>query len=140
MAQATRERERESTRARDGNGRVPDGPAALSTRSWFGVLRRTVREFKEDNLTDWAAALTYYGIFALFPSLLALISILGLIGPSATQPLLDNLNAVGPGPAKTIVAGAIKNLQKSQGAAGALFVVGLENGRASCRDMVQNAG
>jgi membrane protein len=61
MAQATRERERQSTRARDGNGRAPDGPADLGKRSWFGVLKRTAREFKEDNLTDWAAALTYYG-------------------------------------------------------------------------------
>jgi len=123
MAQATRERER--ARTGDGDGRVPDGPRQLSRRSWFGVLRRTVREFKEDNLTDWAAALTYYGIFALFPALLALISILGLIGPSATQPLLDNVSSVAPGPAKSIVTSAIKNLQQNQGAAGVLFVVGL---------------
>jgi membrane protein len=123
MAQATRERER--ARIDDGDGRAPEGPQQLSGRSWFGVLKRTVREFKDDNLTDWAAALTYYGIFALFPALLALISILGLIGPSATQPLLDNVSSVAPGPAKSIVTSAIKNLQQNQGAAGVLFVVGL---------------
>jgi membrane protein len=89
------------------------------------VLRRTVREFKQDNLTDWAAALTYYGILSIFPMLLALISILGLIGTSATQPLLDNLNTVAPGPAKDIFTSAIQDLHKSQGAAGVLFVVGL---------------
>ena len=43
------------------------GPTDLSGRSWFGVLKRTVREFREDNLTDWAAALTYYGVLAIFP-------------------------------------------------------------------------
>ena len=123
MAQATRQRER--ARIDDGDGRAPEGPQQLSGRSWFGVLKRTVREFKDDNLTDWAAALTYYGIFALFPALLALISILGLIGPSATQPLLDNLKTLAPGPANTIVSSAIKNLQQNQGAAGVLFVVGL---------------
>jgi membrane protein len=89
------------------------------------VLKRTIREFKEDNLTDWAAALTYYGILSIFPMLIALVSILGLIGTSATTPLLDNLNTVAPGPAKDIFTNAIKELNKSQGAAGVLFVVGL---------------
>ena len=84
-----------------------------------------MRAFRADNLTDWAAALTYYGIQAIFPALLALVSILGLIGHSATQPLIDNLGSVAPGPAKQIFTSAIQNLQKSQGAAGILFVVGL---------------
>jgi membrane protein len=78
---------------------APGGPTDLNVRSWKGVATRTFREFKEDNLTDWAAALTYYGVLAIFPALLALVSILGLVGPSATQPLIDNLNAVAPGPA-----------------------------------------
>jgi membrane protein len=89
------------------------------------VLRRTVREFREDNLTDWAAALTYYGILAIFPMLIVLVSILGLVGTSATQPLIDNLGKVAPGPAQQIFTSAITNLQKSQGTAGVLFVVGL---------------
>jgi membrane protein len=89
------------------------------------VLRRTVREFKEDNLTDWAAALTYYGILSIFPALLALVSLLGLIGQSATQPLIDHVGAVAPGAAKQIFTSAIQNLQRSQGAAGVLFFVGL---------------
>src|SRR3954452_2595503 len=89
------------------------------------TLKRTVHEFREDNLTDWAAALTYYGILAIFPALLALVSVLGLIGHSATQPLIDNLGKVAPGPAQDIFTSAIKNLQKSQGAAGVAFVVGL---------------
>src|SRR3954449_392283 len=103
----------------------PGGPTDLNARSWKGVATRTFREFKEDNLTDWAAALTYYGILAVFPALLALVSVLGLIGPSATQPLIDNLNAVAPGPAKQIVTSAVQNLQRNSGAAGLLFVVGL---------------
>jgi membrane protein len=94
-------------------------------RHWWPVLKRTVREFKEDNLTDWAAALTYYGVLAIFPALIVLVSILGLVGTSATQPLIDNLGAVAPGPAKEIFTSAIQNLQGDQGAAGVLFVVGL---------------
>jgi len=93
--------------------------------SWWGVLRRTVREFREDNLTDWAAALTYYAILSIFPALLVFVSVLGLIGESATQPLLDNLTEVAPGPAQEIFTSAIQNLNESQGAAGVLFLVGL---------------
>src|SRR5919204_2282214 len=104
---------------------APGTPAKLRKRSWIGVFARTVREFKRDNLTDWAAALTYYGILAIFPALLALVSILGLLGSGTTQPLIDNLGKVAPGPAKDIFTSAIQNLQKSQGAAGILFVVGL---------------
>ena len=104
---------------------VPDEPTDLPARSWWGVLKRTVGEFQDDNLTDWAAALTYYAILSIFPALLALISILGLVGQSATQPLTDNLGKVAPGPAKDIFTSAIQNLQRGQGAAGILFVVGL---------------
>src|SRR5215217_5479007 len=94
-------------------------------RRWWPVLKRTVKEFKEDNLTDWAAALTYYAVLAIFPALIVLVSILGLVGQSATQPLLDELGTVAPGPAKEIFTNAIKNLQGSQGTAGVVFVVGL---------------
>src|SRR5437763_12606086 len=102
-----------------------DHPGELGTRSWWGVLKRTVREFQADNLTDWAAALTYYGILAIFPMLIVLVSILGLIGTSATQPLINNLGKVAPGPAQQIFTSAITNLQHSKGAAGIVFVVGL---------------
>jgi membrane protein len=91
----------------------------------MGVLKRTVKEFREDNLTDWAAALTYYGVLAIFPALIVLVSVLGLIGESATQPLIDNLGSVAPGPAQEIFTSAIRNIQGSQGAAGVAFVIGL---------------
>jgi membrane protein len=91
----------------------------------WGTLRRTVREFREDDLTDWAAALTYYGVLAIFPALIVLVSVLGLIGSSATQPLIDNLGQVAPGPAQKIFTDAITNIQDSQGAAGVFFFVGL---------------
>jgi membrane protein len=103
----------------------PESPTDLRGRSWLGVLKRTGKEFSDDNLTDWAAALTYYGVLSIFPALIVLVSILGLIGESATQPLIDNLGSVAPGPAKDIFTSAIENLQGSQGAAGVFFVIGI---------------
>jgi membrane protein len=111
--------------ARFGRDSAPDEPTDLGRRGWWAALKRTVTEFRKDNLTDWAAALTYYGVLAIFPALIVLVSILGLVGKSATQPLIDNLGTVAPGPAKEIFTNAIKNLEGSQGAAGVLFVVGL---------------
>jgi membrane protein len=109
----------------DPTDEAPDGPTDLSGRSWWAVLKRTVKEFKADNLTDWAAALTYYGVLAIFPAIIALISIIGLIGPSATQPILDNLQALAPGPANDILSGAVKQVANSRGGASIAFFVGI---------------
>src|SRR5947209_6214224 len=124
MTQTTREREPAAGVQRS-DARPPEHPAKLRGRSWFGVLKRTGREFSADNLTDWAAALTYYGIQAIFPALLVLVAILGLVGKSATQSLIQNLGKVAPGPAQQIFTSAIENLQRSKGAAGVLAIVGI---------------
>ena len=60
----------------------PEQPTDLPKPAWGGVFKRTLREFSDDNLTDLAAALTYYGVLAIFPMLLVIVSVLGLIGPS----------------------------------------------------------
>jgi membrane protein len=112
-----------------GGGQSPaDGgrsPGGGGRDTWTAVLKRTVSEFQRDGLTDWAAALTYYGILSIFPALLALVSVLGLIGHSATEPLINNLHSLAPGPATQIVTDAIRNLQNGRGAAGVLFVIGI---------------
>jgi membrane protein len=105
--------------------RTPDSPTKLRGRSWFGVLKRTFTEFKKDNLTDWAAALTYYGIQAVFPALLVLVSIVGLVGANTAQSLINNLAGSAPGSAKTIITNAIHELQNNKGSAGVLFIVGI---------------
>jgi membrane protein len=110
---------------RPDEGRAPDDVTDLPRRSFLGVVKRAMRAFSDDKLTDWAAALTYYGVLAIFPTLLVLISVLGLFGRSATQPLIDNIGTLAPGPARQILTSAIRNLQNSQGSAGIAFVVGL---------------
>jgi membrane protein len=111
---------------RDGSaGQAPEEPTDLPKKSWKGVLKRTVAEFKDDNVTDWAAALTYYGILSIFPALLALVSILGVIGRSAIQPLIDNLGTIAPGAARDILESMLMQLQNNQGAAGIALIVGL---------------
>ena len=81
----------------DRNG-APATPADLRPRGWFSVLKRTVTEFRDDNLTDWAAALTYYTVLSVFPALIALVSIVGLAGqnPQTTNALLKIIDDIGP--------------------------------------------
>jgi membrane protein len=74
----------------------PDGPTELGSKGWFGALKRTLKEFSEDNISDWAAALTYYGVLSIFPGLLVLISLLGLLGPQTTQTVQDTVGQVAP--------------------------------------------
>jgi membrane protein len=106
--------------------RAPDEPTDLGGQGWLATLKRTLREFSNDKLPHWAAALTYYGVLSLFPALLALVSILGIVGPSATQPLIDNLSTVAPGPAREIVTGAVENIQNAnKGASTFAFIFSL---------------
>ncbi|MGW4638535.1 YihY/virulence factor BrkB family protein [Sphaerisporangium sp. NPDC004334] len=104
---------------------APEGPLQLSGRSWWGVLKRTVKEFQQDKVTDWAAALTYYAVLSLFPALLAAVSLLGLFGRPAIQPLIDNLGAVAPGPARDILGQVLTALQGSPRAAGVTTAIGI---------------
>ncbi|MEU2928968.1 YihY/virulence factor BrkB family protein [Streptomyces sp. NPDC007251] len=106
-------------------GAAPDAPTELPMRSWGAVLRGSLREFKDDELTDRAAALTYYGILAVFPALLVLVSILGLTGRSTTDKVLSNLQKLAPGSARDVITGAVKQVQGSAGIGSVLAIVGL---------------
>ena len=111
---------------RNGNGDAPDSPTDIKGRHWGQVLKRTVKEFREDNLTDWAAALTYYGVLALFPALIALVSIVGLLGQSTVNSLISNIQAIPGAPdAKNIVISAIKNISTHKSQAGIAFIIGI---------------
>ncbi|MEV0642698.1 YihY/virulence factor BrkB family protein [Streptomyces sp. NPDC050619] len=105
--------------------REPDTPTDMSRGSWGAVLKGTLREFKKDELTDRAAALTYYGILALFPALLALISLLGIVGQSATREVLDNIQTLAPGAARDVLSNAVREMQGNAGLGSVMAVVGL---------------
>jgi membrane protein len=88
-----------------------------------GTLKRTLKEFSEDNLTDWAAALTYYGVLALFPALIALLSIVGLLTDPAK--LSDAITAVVPQQSARTLEPVIEQIAGNTGAAGFGLILGL---------------
>ncbi len=91
------------------------------------TLRRTAREFQAKNLSDWAAALTYYGLLSLFPALIALVSLLGLFGDprTTTRSLTEIITSIGPESAARTFEGPIESVVSSRGTAGFAFVLGL---------------
>jgi YihY family inner membrane protein len=105
--------------------RAPERPTELPAGSWWAAVKRTVREFQVDNLSDWAAALTYYSVLSIFPALLVLVSLVDLAGSGTIQTLLDNLGQVAPGSVNPILETGIRNLQQTRGSAGVLALAGL---------------
>lgn len=92
----------------------------------FATLKRTVMEFGEDNLADWAAALTYYALMSLFPALIAFIGIVGLVADprGVTETITEIVNEIGPETAAQTFAGPIESITSSAGTAGFLAIVG----------------
>jgi membrane protein len=132
---AGRRPERGRTQADDSQDAVPAQPTAdrgvdelsdLPKRSYPAVLKRTAKEFGNDNITVWAAALTYYGVLSLFPGLLLVVTVLRLFGPDTVDAVIDNVSGLAPGPVASILDGAAKSLQEGrQGAAGLVAVLSL---------------
>jgi membrane protein len=114
--------------ASETGGRADYAPTGTDANpSMFGTLKRTIKEFSEDNVTDWAAALTYYGLLAIFPAIIALVSLLGLFGDPATttRALTDIVSQLAPGTAAETLRGPIESITSRRSAAGVAFVLGL---------------
>ena len=91
-----------------------------------GTLKRTVTEFSEDNGTDWAAALTYYALLALFPALTAIVSLIGLVAdPVTTTRELTEIGAAFNPAAAEALTGPIESISSNRSGAGIAFVVGV---------------
>jgi membrane protein len=137
METETHRNQDETARNGDGDGaRRGDGDGARrdyrptgseAKTGWLGALKRTVTEFSEDNLSDWAAALTYYGLLSLFPALIALVSIVGLVGDpqSTTRTITDIVTSIGPQSAAQTFSGPIESITSHRGTAGIALILGL---------------
>ena len=109
------------------SGRRPEGPPHARKGGIVQTVKRTIAEFKEDNLSDSAAALTYYSVLSIFPALIALVSIVGLVGDpkTVTNALTDVVSSIGPASAVDTFKGPIEETTSSRGSAGVLLIVGI---------------
>jgi len=93
----------------------------------MATLVRTLKEFKEDKLQHWAAALTYYAVLSMFPALLVMVALVGLFAnpDTVTRFLTDVIGALGPESAVDTFKEPIESVTADRGAAGILAIVGV---------------
>jgi membrane protein len=103
----------------------PDSPAQLSGNSLWNAVKRTITEFQDDNLTDWAAALTYYGVLSIFPGLLVLTAVLGLLGDDTLTRVVNSVQPLLPDAASQILESMVQELSGTGSSSGIVAIIGL---------------
>lgn len=104
---------------------APSTPSDMPKAGWFSILKRAVKQFKHDDVTDRAAALTYYGVLAIFPGVLVLVSVLGLLGKSTTNTVLANIKQIAPSAVTSFLQSVTQQVQGKAGAASLAAIIGL---------------
>ncbi len=104
----------------------PESPTDLTSTSWRYVARKTAREFSTDQCTDLAAALTYYALLSVFPAVIAMLSLVGLVdqGDATVDTLLQILRDVGAAGTAESLEQVLRELSETRNA-GLGLVIGL---------------
>ncbi|MFE9957787.1 YihY/virulence factor BrkB family protein [Micromonospora sp. NPDC005299] len=109
--------------------RIPRRVRQLSWATWRGVLIRAGRNFVKDNCADWAAALTYYGVLALFPSTIVVVALVGLVsdGSRTVDTVIDLAREIGAGSVvgNDAFVTVVRTVVEQQGPAKVLLSFGL---------------
>src|SRR4051794_41955560 len=78
---------------------------------WIAVVKAIYNRFGDVQVTDRAAAMTYYSILSVFPALLVVVSLLTLLGsyPETYQSIVDTLRQAAPRPAVGSIDSPVRN-------------------------------
>src|SRR3954451_2565594 len=106
---------------------APDDPTEIPAGGWWNTAKRAFAEFRDDDMQTWAAALTYYAVLSLFPALIVLVALIGLVGqyPQTSDQILNIVGTIGPKSAVDTLRGTIEGVVRNKGGAGALLGLGL---------------
>ncbi|MBO3738329.1 YihY/virulence factor BrkB family protein [Actinoplanes flavus] len=103
----------------------PDSPLELRGKGIVAALKRTFKQFSEDNISDWAAALTYYGVLSIFPGLLVIVSLLGMLGNDGQQTVRDAVSDLAPSQQAQEFVDLVLNQVQGTGKAGLAALIGV---------------
>ncbi|GIE91079.1 YihY/virulence factor BrkB family protein [Actinoplanes regularis] len=103
----------------------PDRPSQLRAKGILAAFRRTFKQFSEDNVTDWAAALTYYGVLSIFPGTLVIVSLVGLFGDAGRRTVTDAVTELTPNSEMRDLVNTVLSQVQDSGSAGLAAIVGL---------------
>ena len=113
------------TSARRARQVPPDSLTDIPRAGWRSIAKRSVQQVKHDQLTDSAAALTYFGVLSIFPALIVLVSILGMLGHSTVQKFMNNVDQLAPGGVQSFLQTIVHQVEGRQTTAGVAAVVGI---------------
>ncbi|WP_250032401.1 YihY/virulence factor BrkB family protein [Paractinoplanes maris] len=103
----------------------PGSPAKLGGKGLLAALKRTFKQFSQDNVSDWAAALTYYGVLSIFPGVLVLVSVLGMLSSNGQQTVRDAVEEVAPNEQLQSLVDTVLGQVKDPGTAGLAAIIGI---------------
>ncbi|MHA3704522.1 YihY/virulence factor BrkB family protein [Jatrophihabitans sp. YIM 134969] len=109
----------------DDNRGEPDSPTDLDKPSLLATAKRAGGQFKHDNLTDLAAGLTYYAVLSIFPGVLVLVAIIGLLGKDTAQKTEDQVTSIAPSGVDNIVTQVFQQAQSNSGLASVTAIIGV---------------
>ncbi len=103
----------------------PDSPAQLKGKGLLGALKRTFKQYSQDNVSDWSAALTYYGVLSIFPGVLVLVSLLGMLSKNGQATVQDAVHQLAPSPQLQTMVNTVLGQVKDPGTAGVAAIIGI---------------
>jgi membrane protein len=103
----------------------PDKPSELRSKGLMAAVKRTFKQYSVDNLGDWAAALTYYGVLSIFPGALVLVSVVGLLGPNGQNTVKDTVNQIAGNKQIEDLVNTVLNQVKGSGTASFAAIIGI---------------
>ncbi|MGX6607757.1 YihY/virulence factor BrkB family protein [Micromonosporaceae bacterium Da 78-11] len=103
----------------------PDGPMKLKGKGLLAAVKRTFKQYSSDNISDWAAALTYYGVLSIFPGALVLVSLLGLLSSNGQETVQKTVSDIAGNKQIEDLVATVLSQVKDTGAASFAAIIGL---------------
>ena len=109
----------------DDRGREADRPAEIPKRGWWQIAKRVKAQIKEDRLSIIAAGVAFYGLLAVFPALVALVALYGLVAdPAMVESHAAALSAMLPPEAAQVLTTQLHDLATTDQSALGIGAVG----------------
>lgn len=95
----------------DAAGRDAERPSEIPPRGWFAILRRVMAEVKEDNVALLAAGVAFYAMLAIFPAIIAVVTVYGMVAdPNQVESQVGEFAQSLPSGADQLLTEQLKNV------------------------------